>query len=79
MNDIISRFDEALLDKMFQRDGKPYTARSALASCLKATSTVSHSYYDKHDERNWYDYTEEVTEPKPIRECLINLKVYKKQ
>ena len=39
---------------------------------------LNDDFGDHHPERNWYDYDEEVTEPKPPVEHNVGLKVTKR-
>ena len=57
--------------------GKKYVTKVVIASAKLTYHTMA-DYGDHHSEAKWYDYDEEVKEPKAPQESLIGLKVYQK-
>ena len=73
LEEIIEAQNENAIQKFVKRVGKQYVAKEVLA--LAATTyRITTDYGDRHQEKNLYNYEEEVVEPKPVPES-INIKI----
>ena len=53
-------------------------AKSAIEQALIAMHSSAFKYGDHHLEKDWYDYEEEVEEPKPPFERYLGIKVVRR-
>ena len=78
VNDILAAQEEDRVVKWVKEIGKQYVAKRSIEEALTTMHNTAFAYGDHHPEVNWYDYEEEMEEPKPPHDPYLGLKVIKR-
>ena len=79
VKEILAAQEEDRIVKWVKQIGKQFVAKAAIESSLVAMGNTVFTYGDHHPEATWYDYEEEIEEPKPPYERNLAIKVIKRQ
>ena len=78
LEEILDAQEEDRVLKWVKQVGKPFVAKSAISSALKAMQNTAFAFGDHHPEATWYDYDEEIVEPQRPFERYLGIKVHQR-